>query len=275
VQQRASRSGAGASGLTEVTWLGHSTVLLDLDGVRLLTDPLLRRHAGPLRRRGAPPGRAHWEAVDAVLLSHLHHDHAELASLRLVREVPVLTAPENAAWLRRRGITSAVGLGDDEWFTVGAAGGAAVEVRLTTAYHHHRPMPHRPNAAHGHLVRGPAATVWAAGDTSLYEEMAQLRPLAGGTVDLAVVPVGGWGPRLSEGHMDAAQAATACARVGARRALAVHWGTLHPPLMGRWAAGWIDRPLEHFTQALEETAPDCRLVRLLPGQTWRPEPIGR
>ena len=79
-----------------MTWLGHSTVVLDVDGTRLLTDPLLRRHAGLLRRRGDPPARGHWQNVDSVLLSHLHHDHADLPSLGMLpKGTPVVTAPPN------------------------------------------------------------------------------------------------------------------------------------------------------------------------------------
>ena len=88
----------------DVTWLGHSTVVLDLDGVRLVADPLLRRHAGILRRRGRAPRREAWAGADAVLLSHLHLDHADLASLRLFPDVPVLTAEENVRWVRRKGL---------------------------------------------------------------------------------------------------------------------------------------------------------------------------
>src|SRR4051794_41907462 len=71
------------NGSLKLTWLGHSTVLIDLAGHRLLTDPLLLRHNGPLRRRQPRPQPALWTGVDAVLLSHLHHDHAEVRSLRL------------------------------------------------------------------------------------------------------------------------------------------------------------------------------------------------
>ena len=97
----------GAS--VRVTWLGHSTVVLDLTGpdgrtTRLVTDPLLRRHAGVLRRRGDRPEVAAWHGADAALLSHLHHDHAELGSLRLLGDVPVLTAAANARWLRGKGL---------------------------------------------------------------------------------------------------------------------------------------------------------------------------
>src|SRR5689334_2572885 len=134
--------------LPRITWLGHSTVVLDIGGVRLLSDPLLGRHNGPLRRRGPRPSVAQWEKPDAVLISHLHHDHAELSSLRRLPDVPVLTAPENAEWLRRKGVTGVELKDAADWFTVP---GTEVRVRLVRADHGHRPMPHRPNAANGHL----------------------------------------------------------------------------------------------------------------------------
>ena len=85
-------------------------------------------------------------------------------------------------------------------------------------------MPHRPNAANGFLVTTPAYRIWFAGDTSPFPAMADLPALAGGPIDLALIPVGGWGPRLSGGHMDPVQAARACVTVGARAAVPVHWG---------------------------------------------------
>ena len=87
----------------DVTWLGHSTVVLDIDGVRIVADPLLRRHAGVLRRRGREPDRTAWTGADAVLLSHLHHDHAEVRSLRLLDGAPVLTSPETPSGSTARG----------------------------------------------------------------------------------------------------------------------------------------------------------------------------
>jgi L-ascorbate metabolism protein UlaG (beta-lactamase superfamily) len=255
-------AGCGRDAVIGIAWLGHSTVVLDVDGVRLLTDPLLRRHNWPLRRRGERPQERLWERPDVVLLSHLHHDHAELSSLRLLPGVPVLTAPENAAWLRRRRIDAARGIGDD-WVDVGGG----VQVRLVHADHGHRPMPHRPGAANGHLVRGAGGTVWVSGDTSLYAEMADLPRLAGGRIDVAVVPVGGWGARLSGGHLDAEQAARCCALVGARTAVPVHWGTLHFPLAGNLPRGWMDAPGKGFVDALHRLAPGCRLLALRPGES--------
>jgi L-ascorbate metabolism protein UlaG (beta-lactamase superfamily) len=246
------------------TWLGHSTIVLELDGVRILTDPLLRPHVGLLRRRGPQPAPALWRDPDVVLLSHLHHDHADLGSLRMLPAVLVMSDPVNVAWLRRRrGLGPARSLGDG-WSPVGRG----VEVRQVPAVHRHRPMPHRPNAAHGHLVRGPSGRVWIAGDTELYPAMERLPDLAGGPLDLAVVPVWGWGPRLSGGHLSPEQAARAVAVTGARVAIPVHWGTLHPPLATRVRSGWFTLPGERFAAALAELAPEVTAVVLRPGQSW-------
>jgi L-ascorbate metabolism protein UlaG (beta-lactamase superfamily) len=247
-----------------LTWLGHSTVVIDVDGTRVLTDPLLSRHAGPLRRRHPRPAVEAFADPDAVLISHLHHDHCELTSLRMLPEVPVLTSDGNARWLRRRRIAGGTGMGEG-WVPIGDGG---VEARLTRADHRHRPMPHRPNDAHGHLVRAPSATLWAVGDTSLFDDMRTLAEPLGRPLDVALVPISGWGSRLSEGHLDGPQAAEACARTGARWALPVHWGTFHVPFLGDRPSGWMDRPRHEFEEALARLAPQCRVVDLLPGETW-------
>ena len=87
-------------------------------------------------------------------------------------------------------------------------------------------MPTRPNEACGHLLRSGDQRMWIAGDTSLYPEMDDLPDLAGGPIDLAVVPIHGWGPRLSGGHMNPERAAHACAMIGAAAAMPYHWGSL-------------------------------------------------
>ena len=242
----------------DVTWLGHSTVVLDIDGTRVLTDPLLRRHVGLLRRRGEPPDRELWHDTDAVLLSHLHHDHADLRSLRMLRRgIPVITSRENVSWLHRHQLAG-VSPATDEW--VDPVPGSPLRVRLSLAVHHSRPMPHRPNGATGHIVRSTAGTVWFAGDTSLVPEMATIPEQVGTPIDVAFVPISGWAPRLSGGHMGPGEAAEACAMVGARAAVPVHWGTLHTPGGRNMPRGWMDRPAELFAQAMAERAPGCRVM---------------
>lgn len=243
-----------------VTWLGHASVVVDIAGRRLLTDPLLRRHAGVLRRRGTGPTAEQWRGSDAVLLSHLHPDHADLRSLRSLGDVPILTGRRNAEWLGRRGMA---GVALEDWLDLGG-----LEIRLVPAVHHSRRMPHRPNDTHGHLLRTPEVTVWIAGDTSLHDGIRRLGPVAGHEhVDIAIVPIGGWGPRLSPGHLGPEEAALACVWSGARYAVPVHWGTFHVPPTGHFG-GWMERPGPQFAAALHEVAPSCHLVLLGQGDTW-------
>ncbi|WP_353848672.1 MBL fold metallo-hydrolase [Cellulomonas sp.] len=265
----------GAAWEVTVRWLGHASVVLDLPvpdertsgtrRVRVLTDPLLRRHAGLLRRRGGAPRSEDWGDADAVLVSHLHHDHAELGSLELVPDVPVVTAPSNAHWLRHHGVR-AVGVAEGAWWQVP---GAPVWVRPVTAVHGHRPMPHRPNAAVGFLVVAPSARVWFAGDTAPFAQMAELTELAGGPIDLALVPAGGWGPRLSGGHMDPVQAAHAVEVVGASTAVPVHWGTLHAPVSRHLPPGWMDAAGPAFAAAVARGSGRCAVHVLAPGEQVR------
>ena len=132
---------------------------------------------------------------------------------------------------------------------------AGVSVRLVPAVHGARPMPHRPNAANGHLVRGPSGVVWVAGDTELYPDLALLASWAGAPVDLALVPIAGWGPRLSPGHMGPKEAAIACRMIGARWAIPVHWNTLYMPTTEMWPGGWMSKPGPFFLEALAREAP--------------------
>jgi L-ascorbate metabolism protein UlaG (beta-lactamase superfamily) len=226
-----------------VTWLGHASVLLDIGGVRILTDPLLRPRLGPLRRRHDLPLHRHVDDVDLVLLSHLHHDHADLPSLRRLGQVPVVTDPANLPWLDKHGL----GVGDassETWHTVAPG----VEVLLVRADHEARPMPHRPNGTTGMLVRGGGVVVWFAGDTSLHPDMELLPQLADGPIDLALLPVGGWGPRLSPGHMGPGEAAEAAVRSGARHVVPIHYGTLHPTGWPTSRLAWTTDPGHRFAE---------------------------
>jgi L-ascorbate metabolism protein UlaG (beta-lactamase superfamily) len=95
--------------------------------------------------------------------------------------------------------------------------------------------------------------------------MAHLPEMAGGPIDLALVPVGGWGPRLSGGHMDPFQAARVCAVVGAAAAVPVHWGTLHTPISRSLPPGWMDVGGPAFAAAAAREAPACTVHVLRPG----------
>ncbi len=196
-----------------ITWLGHSTVLIEVGGVRLLTDPVLRPRVAHLTRRVAEVEPSSLAPLDGVLLSHVHRDHLDVPTLRqLDREVPVV-GPHGAAALIRDGRT-VHGLEPGQELEV-----AGVTVRATPAIHQVR-RGFRDVAALGFVVDD---RVYFAGDTDVFGEMAGL-----GAIDTALLPVWGWGTKLGAGHMDPPAAAEAAALIGPRTAVPIHWGTYFP-----------------------------------------------
>jgi L-ascorbate metabolism protein UlaG (beta-lactamase superfamily) len=225
-------------------------VLLEHGGVRLLTDPVLRGRVAHLRRHGAAPPVP--ERVDAVLLSHLHYDHLDLPSLKLLPGVRVL-APAGAGALLRPGVAHVEELVPGDATEVGG-----VRVEATPAEHDDRRRPLGARATPlGFVVRG-GPSVYFAGDTDMFAGMADLAP-----VDVALLPVAGWGPTLGPGHMDADQAAEAVALLRPAVAVPIHWGTLHP--RGRRRGAWFHAPPHVFAARVAELAPDVDVRILDPG----------
>ncbi|TKJ23153.1 Zn-dependent hydrolase [Blastococcus sp. CCUG 61487] len=207
-------------------FLGHSTVRVELAGCTVLTDPVLTRSIGPLRRMVPPPDPALWSGVDVVLLSHLHPDHLHLRSLRLLDDRPTLVVPRGAgAWLRRQGFSRVEEIASGE--TLGFGGLRVTAVHAEHSGHRWGPrLTSGPDAhAVGHLLEADGATVYVSGDTALHDGMTGLGDRG---IDVAVLPVWGWGPDLGPGHLDPAEAAEAVARLRPRTAVPVHWGTLAP-----------------------------------------------
>jgi L-ascorbate metabolism protein UlaG (beta-lactamase superfamily) len=233
-----------------VTWLGHATTLIEVGGVRLLTDPILRRRIAHLSRSAALPGQP--EAVDAVLISHLHHDHLDLPSLRRVPSgTPVLGPAGTRALVRDRTVQE-VATGD----TV-EIGGA--EIRVVHAEHAVRRYPWGESSpAVGFVVAG----IYFAGDTDIYDAMASIGPL-----DVALLPVWGWGPTLGPGHLDPAHAARALTLLRPRIAVPIHWGTYLPLAMHRRYARLLSDPGPEFAARARETAPNVRVEILAVGET--------
>jgi L-ascorbate metabolism protein UlaG (beta-lactamase superfamily) len=239
-----------------ITWLGHSTVLIEIDGLRVLTDPVLRDRVGPLMRIG--PRALLDEPVDCVLLSHLHADHTDLPSLRaLDRTGPVLAPHPAQAWLSARGVRGVRELLPGAEIQIGH-----VRVAATVAKHDDRRRPFGTRAQPiGYLVRGSSSSVYFAGDTDLFLDMAELR----GSVDVALLPVWGWGPSLGPGHLDPDSAAAAVALIGPAVAIPIHWGTFALP---RPAKRLLDpsRPAHDFQALTAKYAPATEVRVLMPGE---------
>jgi L-ascorbate metabolism protein UlaG (beta-lactamase superfamily) len=251
-------------------FLGHSTVRVELAGHTVLTDPLLTGRVGPLRRVVPAPLPAAWAGVDLVLISHLHGDHLHLPSLRLLGPDVRIAVPRGAgAWLRGLGHRHVVELVPGEGFTHGALTITAVPADHTG--HRWGPrLTHGPDAqAVGHLIEGGGHTVYVSGDTDLVDEM---HLLGDGGVDVALLPVWGWGPTLGPGHLDPAGAAEAVGRLRPRVAVPVHWGTLAVPgssllpgLRGRMARLLVEPP-RAFAAAVAGLGLDTHVAVTEPGQ---------
>jgi L-ascorbate metabolism protein UlaG (beta-lactamase superfamily) len=236
-----------------VAYVGHATVELELDGVRLLTDPVLRASVGHLRRMAPLADIA--ADVDAILVSHAHHDHLDKPSLSLLPASALAVVPRGARRLLRR---------FDRVVELDEGDEAAVGPLLVRGLHAEHPGGRTPFRA-----RGPALSyailgtkrVYFAGDTGLFAGMEGLvRDL-----DLALLPVWGWGPRLGPGHLDPRSAAEALQLLRPRAAIPIHWGTYRMLHRTRVDRRELEAPALAFAQAAAELAPDVDIRILRPG----------
>ena len=245
--------------LPRLTFLGHSTVLVELEGLRILTDPVLFDRVTVLRRVAVALDPALYAGIDAVVVSHLHLDHFDLASLRrLGRDVHIVVPHGAAALVRRSGFTAVRELAPGETTKLGG-----VAITATPAAHGGYRPPFGPRAAAvGYLIGGARTRVYFAGDTDLFPEMAAL----GADLDVALLPVWGWGPTLGPGHLDPARAAAALRLLRPRYAVPIHWGTLWPFGLGRVKQGLLTRPPLEFAARAEGAHPAGRVMLTEPGK---------
>lgn len=240
-----------------ITYLGHATLLIELDGLRILTDPLLRDRLGPLRRHGPSPDAAALRALDAVLISHAHPDHFDRPSLRLVADSARFIVPTG---LGRRIRHLAPGSAVTELHAGGGTDLGGVRVTAIRARHWRWPAAPRVRTL-GYLLEGTTG-VYFAGDTDAFPEMAHLR----GRVDVALLPIGRWGPHRGPNRLEPASAAHVAKLVGARFAIPVHWGTFYPVGFERLWPRPLREPPGRFVAAAAREAPGVDVRVLQPGE---------
>jgi len=234
---------AGAAMRPAVTWIGHATVLAQLGGLTLLTDPIFSLRASPLGfagpKRHQPPGIAlsALPHIDLVVVSHNHYDHLDEASVHaLCRQAggpPLFIVPLGLkAWLAGHGVPGAVEL---DWWEQHRVGG--VDVALVPAQHWSgRGLADRMKTLWGGFaVFAPDCHLLYAGDTGYSRDFDDIRrrfadrqtPAAGGGFDIALLPIGAYEPRwfMAEQHVNVHEALKIHHDLGAKRSLGVHWGT--------------------------------------------------
>ena len=243
----------------KITYLGHASLLVEMDGMRLLTDPVFRPYIYHLRRTSPSPDAAAYRDVDAVLISHLHYDHLDIPTLKTLGDVPLIYVPSGAgALLERQGIRhyKEVSLGDT--FNV-----RTVKIQAVPAYHtsSRRPLGLEADCL-GFVLRG-SGSIYFPGDTQIFSEMADFSQ----NLDLALLPVWGWGPDKGRLHMGPKEAAEALTLLHPRLAVPIHWGTYVPLGMAWLRLGFTYFPPLDFSMRAQQTAPDVTVRILSQGES--------
>jgi L-ascorbate metabolism protein UlaG (beta-lactamase superfamily) len=246
--------------LPRVSFLGHSTALVEIDGLRVLTDPVLFDRVTFLRRVASSVDPDLHADVDVAVVSHLHLDHFDMQSLRLLGPQTRFVVPAGAARLvRAAGLPNVEELAPGEEVEIGG-----VTFRATPAQHGGYRPPFGPRAAAvGYLLEGAASRLYFAGDTDLFPEMQDLSD----ELDVALLPVWGYGPTLGPGHLDPTRAAQALQLLRPRFAVPIHWGTLWPYGLGRVRPHRLTQPPLQFASHAAETRPEAKVLVTPPGES--------
>lgn len=194
-----------------------------------------------------------------MLVSHMHHDHLELRSLRRLGR-PVVAPAAAAEYMRRRRVSDVSGLASGQSTRVGP-----VKVTSLPAVHDGTRFGRGPSERHeavGYLIEGDRS-VYFAGDTELFDGMAELE----GRVDVALIPIWGWGPKLGPGHLDPDTGADALALIKPRLAIPIHHATLSLPFQGRLWPRMLTEPAKRFVAAAAAKAPGVEVRVLAPGES--------
>ena len=234
-----------------------------MDGGRFLTDPVLRGRV-LLLRRAVPVDPAVFgrlEPLDAVLVSHLHFDHFDPRTLSRLKGARTVVVPAGGAarLLRRRGHTEVMEA--VEGFSTRLAG-----VRIEAVHAEHqgdRGTPRLKGPALGYVLSGSAESLYFAGDTDLFPGMAKLAF----RLDVALLPVSGWGSRVGPGHLDPRRAVEALRLLRPRVAVPIHWGTYAPIAVAGVRSGAMASAAKRFRELAAALTPEVEVRVLQPGES--------
>ncbi len=220
--------------MLRVTYIGHATLLIEIGGLKLLTDPNFDSSLGGFLPRVSAPGIALRELppLDAILLTHAHADHLSFASLEALGNKPPLYAPPAVAkWLRRLGHDNANELDAGENVQLG---GLVLNAAKATHRGNRYGVDRWRHESNMYLLSTPDVSCFFAGDTALTPESTHLVDdhitRRNRKLDLALLPIGHapwWKPGFRKGHLTSADALVLFERLGARHLIPYHWGTFN------------------------------------------------
>lgn len=219
-----------------ITMVGHASLLIQAEGINILTDPVWSKRASPFRSVGptrvTAPGIAFGDLppIDAVLLSHGHYDHLDVDTLRRlhVAHAPLMLMPLGNDVTVREAVPEARCVAGDWWDRLSLSDGVATT--LTPAYHwsNRWPTDTRMMLWSGHYLETPVGSIWFVGDTGYGDGriFGDVRDRLGAP-DVALIPIGAYEPRwfMAAQHVNPVEAVQIFQDVGADCALGIHWGT--------------------------------------------------
>lgn len=252
------------------TWLGHSTVLLEIDGWRVLTDPVWSARASPLgligpkRFQPVPVALRELPEIDVVVISHDHYDHLDYLTIQALARsrVPFVTSLGVGAHLQAWGIAPER-ITELDWWEQHRVSGTDLTVTAAPAQHFSGRGPRSRNSTlwSSMVLHGTRHAVFFSGDTGFSSEYAAIRERLG-PFDLALLEVGAWFPAWGDMHLGPDHALEALALLGNPPLLPVHWGTF-ALAMHDW-----DQPPERLLELAPRTG--VRLVMPLLGEATEP-----
>lgn len=245
-----------------VTWIGHATTLIQIDGKNILTDPVFSDRCSPVSwlgpQRVAPPVPAfeHLPPIDLVLLSHDHYDHLDAATIKRLGNRPQYFAPLGVGNILQGWGIARERIAELDWCQAREWNG--LHLHCTPAQHFSGRGLHNRNGTLwcGWVVASRQQCVYFGGDSGYFPGFKAIGEKFGG-FDLAILPIGAYLPRwfMSGVHMDPRQSAQAFLEVRAKKMLAIHWGTFD----------LADEPLDEPPQLLRAAAAELDIA---PSRVW-------
>ena len=241
-----------------VTFLGHASALITMNGINIIADPIFSRHVFFFvwRRGGVPMKVEELPPIDLILISHGHYDHLDLPTIRkLPREIPVITPPGLRTvlkWARRKRVVTL-----REWESHHAD---EVTVTAVPAKHFHGRPPLFPvSRFQGYIVEGDA-TVYFAGDSGIFDGLSEIGRKW--DIDVALLPIGAYSPRsFRRHHMSPEDAVEAGRMLGAKVVVPIHWGAFKLSLEP------LDEPVPRLERAARKARCSSMVKVLAPGRS--------
>jgi len=214
-----------------ITYIGHATLLIEIGGKTILTDPNFDPALGRFLARVSKPGIAidKLPKLDMILLTHAHADHLSFRSLAALQPAPLYAPPAVARWIRRQGVSNAIEFGPGESLK---SGSLTVYPEAATHSGNRYMVDRWRKQANMYLIATKDESVFFAGDTALRSNTTALaeRELAGRRLDVALLPIGyapNWKVGFKNGHLTSLDALTLFERLDARYLIPYHWGTFN------------------------------------------------